>query len=556
MGAQWVSQTTASASITDRLANAYTVQQHQVGIAGFSNGPYVDLPSNMSSPVQMAGDANLERAVFDSNGMHLSILESTAVNQTAGVSAVSTVKLLDLAMSQGQTIYNTDGGRYASVIQPALVNCQAHLGNFQSYVSQGYRLLIPGNCQLTENSWKGVGYFVIGTGGARLLGSTISGGLSGGYFTTPLSTPAYNVATINNSKSPLGQTNYSGPALSAGDPIDMVHGNFLYEHQDLRTGYGEMPDSLSFQRLYSSGMKNQTGVLGKGWTHNYDIRMRTASDGFLALGDRLALDAVGTIVEHRASLDLLSDPLASTDRFLSAVVAQRWFGDQLVDNTRIATFGLNSDVFVRLPDGSFSAPPGKAVRLNVYPSSADYLTLTGAKYTFNLGKLSYYVHPDGKQFNLTWNGDLLTRIDNGVGRSLKLAYTNNRLQSVSSPLQTTRYAYDSNDNLVSATDQDGFTTRFEYDQPGRITKFYSPGFPNTPVVSNTYDTLGRVKTQTSAAGNLFNYYFAGHRSEEVGPGGSSRTNYLDGEGNLLQVGDHLRRRELHDHQQPDPGVFA
>ncbi|CAG4902157.1 RHS repeat-associated core domain-containing protein [Paraburkholderia gardini] len=547
LGAQWVSQTTASASITDRLANAYTVQQHQVGIAGFKDGPYVDLPSNMSSTIQMAGNANLERAVFDSNGMHLSILESTAVNQTSGVSAVSTVKLLDLAQSQGQTIYNTGGGHYANVIQPALANCQAHLGNFQSYLNQGYRLLIPANCQLTENSWKGAGYFVLGSGSVRLLGATISGGLSGGYFTKVTPAVTYNSNAINNSKTPQTYINYAGPALTGGDPIDMVHGNFLYEHQDIKTGYGESPDSLTFQRLYSSGMKNQGGILGKGWTHNYDIRLRTASDGFLAMGDRLALDAVGTIVEHKASLDLLNDPLAPAEKFLSAVIAQRWFGDQLVDNTRIATFGLNSDVFVRLPDGSFNAPPGKAVQLEVNGGGAQYTTLSGARYSFSIDKATRYSQPDGHAIDFTWNGDLLTRVDNNVGRSLTLTYANGRLQSVSSAQQTVRYAYDGSDNLINATDPDGFTTRFEYDQPGRIAKFYQPGFPGTPVVSNTYDTLGRVKTQTSAAGNLFNYYFAGSRSEEMGPGGSTRTNYIDGEGNLLQVGDPMGNWTIKDY---------
>ncbi|MFL9984062.1 RHS repeat-associated core domain-containing protein [Paraburkholderia sediminicola] len=547
MGAQWMSQTTASASITDRLANAYTVYQHQVGIAGFHNGPYVDLPSSMSSPVQMAGDTNLERAVFDSNGMHQSILESTAVNQTSGVSAVSTVKLLDMALNQGQTIYNTGGGHYANVIQPALVNCQAHFGNFQDYLNKGLRLLIPGNCQLVENGWKGIGYFVLGTGNVYMLGSIIGGGYSGGYFTMPSSAPAYNIATINNSQSPQGVTFYSGPALSAGDPIDMVHGNFLYEHRDVKTGYGDSPDSLNFQRLYSSGLKNQSGALGKGWTHNYDMRIRSASDGFLGMGDRLALDAVGAIVEHKASLDLLNDPVAPAEKILSAVVAQRWFGNQLVDNTQILTFGLNSDVFVRLPDGSFSSPPGKAARLELAGYAAWYTGIAGELHKFEKGKIDFYIHPDGRRIDFTWSGDLLTRVTNSSGRSLTLSYANNRLQSVSSPQQTVRYAYDGNDNLVSATDPDGFATRFEYDQPGRIAKFYQPSFPNTPVVSNTYDTLGRVKTQTSAAGNLFNYYFAGSRNEEVGPGGSSRTNYLDAEGNLLQVGDPMGNWTIKDY---------
>ena len=537
LGAQWVSQTTNSASITDRLANAHTIQHHQVGIAGYEQGPYVDLPSNISSTVQMTGDWTLEKAVFQSNGMHLSILESTAVNQTSGVSAVSTVKLLDLAMSQGLTIYNTAGGRYASVIQPALANCQAHLGNFQNYIKQGYQLLIPANCQLTENSWKGVGYFVLGAADSFTLGSTISGGLSGGFYSKAISAATNNVSTINNTQSEQKQTNDHGAGSYANDPIDMVHGNFLYEHQDIRTGYGDWPDSLKFQRLYSSGMKNQSGALGKGWTHNYDIRLRTASDGFIAMGDRLALDAVATIVEHRASLDLLNDRAAPAEKFLSAVVAQRWFGDQLVDNTRIVTLGLNGDVFARLPDGSFSAPPGKAVRLSLSGGMSYYATLAGGSYAFGGEKLEYYLHPDKRQINFTWSGDLLTRVDNSSGRSLTFAYTNNRLQSVSSPQQTVRYTYDSKDNLITETDPDGFTTRFEYDMPGRMTKFYQPSFPNTPVVTNAYDTLGRVQTQTSATGNLSNYYFAGYRTEEVGPGGSTRTNYIDDKANFLQIGD-------------------
>ncbi len=548
LGAQWVSQTTRSASITDHLANTYSVQQHQVGIAGYGTAPYVDLPSNVSSVVNMAGNRTLEKAVFDSNGMHLSVLESAAVKQTSNESAVSTVKLLDLAMSQGLTIYNTGGGHYSSVIQPALVNCQAHLTNFQNYLNQGYRLLIPGNCQLIENNWNGVGYFVLGSGTPRLLGATISGGLSGGFSTKPVSAPTYNTVTISNAKSPQVQNNFNGAPSLAGDPVDMVQGNFLYEHRDLKTGYGDTPESLEFQRFYSSGMKNQTGVLGKGWTHNYDLRIRAASDGFLGMGDRSALDAVATIVEHKASLDLLSDPASPAEKYLGAVVAQRWFGDQIVDNTQTTTFGLNSDVFVRLPDGSYNPPPGKAVRLDVSGTTASYIALTGPSYTYDLGtgKALRYWRPDGQALFLTWSGDQLTRVDNAVGRSLTFTYANNRLQSVSSPQQTVRYTYDSNDNLTSVTDPEKFTTRFEYDQPGRIAKFYQPAFPSTPVVSNTYDTLGRVQAQTSAAGNVYNYYFAGSRSEEQGPGGSSRTHYYDVEANLVQVGDPVGNWTLRD----------
>ncbi|WP_083383873.1 RHS repeat-associated core domain-containing protein [Cupriavidus sp. USMAHM13] len=545
MGSQWVSQTMLSASITDRLANVYTVQQHQVGIAGYTDGPYVDLPSNVSSPAQMARDMSLEQAAFDSYAMHQSILESTAVNQTSGVSAVSTVKLLDLAMSEGQTIYKATKGNYASV-QRSLSNCQRHLGNFQDYVNKGNELLLPANCELVENQWKGAGYFVRGHGEQYELGSIISGGYSGGYFTKPVPAPTYNLNTISNSKAPFNQIGHFGPGTLFGDPIDMVHGNFLYEHQDIKTGYGEGAGALRFRRFYSSGMSGQTGPLGRGWTHNYDMSIRTASDGFLGLGDRLALDAVGTIMEHRASLDLLNDPAMPADKFLIAVMAKRWFGDGLTNNTKIVKRGLNSDVFVRLPSqlsrAFFSSPPGKAAYLFEGNNGWTYRTYAkeGAGthvFPWYDGKVKQFIDISGETIDFTWDGDQLTRVENSAGRRLAFSYANGRLQSVSSPQKTVRYAYDGNANLISAVDPDGLPTRFEYDKPGRMTKFFEPSFPTVPVVTNTYDTLGRVRTQTSAAGNLFQYYFAGSRTEELGPGGTARTNYIDGEGNLLRIGD-------------------
>jgi RHS repeat-associated protein len=551
LAAQWISQSSQTTSITDHLANTYSVEQHQVGISGYDgNGPYVDLPSVFGATVSLSGNAASDKAAFESIGMHRSILESAAVNQTSGTSAVSTTKLLDQAISQGLDIFTADPGNWKSSVRAKLpANCQSELAVLDSYINQNYQVLIPNSCQLAENKWKGTGYFVVGQGTMQMLGAIISGGFSGGFYTTSIPASIFNTAAINNSQSPQIMNNFNG--INAGDPIDMVHGNFLYEHEDIKTGYGDAPDSLHFQRLYSSGMKNQTGPLGKGWTHNYNMQIRSGSDGFLAMGNRQALDAVATIVEHKASYDLLlnytTSPTAA--KYLMAVMAQRWWGDQLVDNTRVVTFGLNSDVFVRQPDGTFKAPPGKAVSLAIAGDTGTYTTLTGAYYTFDLGtgKATRYTQPDGKSLKFTWNGDLLTKVDNAVGRSLTLTYSNNRLQTVASPQQTVRYAYDGNDNLVSETDPDSYATRFEYDQPGRMTRFYQPAFPSTPVVSNVYDTLDRVQTQTSAAGNRFDYYFSGYRSEEVTPGGSSRTFYIDGESNLIQIGDPVGNWTLKDY---------
>ncbi len=80
-------------------------------------------------------------------------------------------------------------------------------------------------------------------------------------------------------------------------------------------------------------------------------------------------------------------------------------------------------------------------------------------------------------------------------------------------------------------------TNFEYDLPGRMTRFFQPSTPTVATATNTYDTLGRVKTQTDAAGNLYNYYFAGTRSEEVTLTSTSLVNYFDDIGNVIRAID-------------------
>ena len=53
------------------------------------------------------------------------------------------------------------------------------------------------------------------------------------------------------------------------------------------------------------------------------------------------------------------DPARPLAKLVTATLGQRWFGDQLIDNTVIVTQGLNGEVFVKLPDGSYNPPPGK-----------------------------------------------------------------------------------------------------------------------------------------------------------------------------------------------------
>jgi YD repeat-containing protein len=80
------------------------------------------------------------------------------------------------------------------------------------------------------------------------------------------------------------------------------------------------------------------------------------------------------------------------------------------------------------------------------------------------------------------------------------------------------YAYDGGGNPASATDPNNNTTTFGYSSFGNsslLTQIFYPSKPAIPAVTNTYDSLGRANTQANAYSAVWNYFFAGYRSEEV-----------------------------------------
>lgn len=545
LSATWIAQVNHADYITDRLAKTNTLFHHQVGIAGYGTAPYVDLPGNMLGVVSENADAAKEAAVFFSAAMRASIFESTAVQQVNGVSAVSTVKLIDIAAANGDKIFDAKSTNYDPGVKQALISCSdTQKTEFLNAVSKG-RLILPMRCNIAENSWSGVGYFNI-KGNGSSIGATIGGGFAGGYASLNLSTNLTSQNALNNSISSVQLVQFSGKSF--GDPIDMVKGAYLYAKNDITAGVGEFPHSLSLQKLYSSGARTQAGPLGKGWTHNLASSVTVGSDGFQGMGEDSALDAVSAIVEQMVSLDLLSDPLKPLDKMVVATLGQRWFGDQIINNTVVVRQGLNGEVFVKLPDGSYNAPPGNSAKLTLSGSTYIYETVHKAKLNFNAatatngpGKIATYVHPSGVQANFTYSGANLTQVKNSLGRVLTVTNTSGRITQVADGTRFVKYAYDSSGNLATYTDAASQNTTFKYDLPGRLTQLFYPSKPTIPFLTNVYDTLDRVQTQTNANGKLYTYYFAGSRSEEVGPDNSSKVSFLDSLGKVVKSVDPLGR---------------
>lgn len=191
-----------------------------------------------------------------------SILESGSLEQgqlPTGGSAASTVKVMDTWVSQNvaNKIWDiTDCATYKASIRSQLTangftSGGADLNRIDSLIGYntgtglcgsptGWRVIVPnkGNF-LIGTSWTGTAYFQI-DGAGTAIGSIISGGLSGGYFTVPLL--AVN-AVINWTQdnfpgaaaaitSAIGSINTIASAFfgTMGDPLDRVGGSFVYSH--------------------------------------------------------------------------------------------------------------------------------------------------------------------------------------------------------------------------------------------------------------------------------------------------------------------------------------
>jgi RHS repeat-associated protein len=564
LAATWLAQTNRASAITERLAKTSILYHQQVGLAGHNGSPYVDLPGVVVGTVSEVGHEGNEKAAFASVAMRTSVFESTAVEQVTGVSAMSTIRLLDIANSAGdQPLQDYDANEFQDsrhILEAVDPSCKAKPGGAATSITDrmaslltklgpGSRIIVPIRCDYGENQWKGTGYVAINANGSS-IGAIVDGGLQakGGFASrTQVATETVTSSLLNSVSSWL-LNKVSGKEF--GDPVDMVNGGFLYSHNDITAGVGSFPLSLGFQRSYSSSSRTSDGPLGWGWTHNLASSLSGGSDGFQALGEDSALDAVNSIVEQMVTLDLLRDPAKPIRKVVVAALGQAWLGEQMVNNTVIVQHGLNGQVFVKLPDGTYNPPPGNPARLTKeVDGSFVYELPDRTRLVFNppgiadgANKLATYTLKSGLQAKYTYSGSDLIKVENSVGRELNLVMVGGKLTSVNDGNgRSVGYAPDGAGNLSTFTDAQQKVTTYAYDIPGRMTKVFYPSRPNDPFLTNVYDSLGRVKDQTNARGKRYDYYFAGSRSEEVGPGNNSNASYLDGAGQVLRTIDPMGR---------------
>ena len=255
-----------------------------------------------------------------------------------------------------------------------------------------------------------------------------------------------------------GGSGAGGPSSeSAGDPVSLSTGLFIFEEQDLY-----VPDlvPLSVVRVYRSNNPN-VGIFGYGWTSPLDWYLWRESTTnqqtvILVLPDGGQVDyqlITGTgysdgVYKHSSSA---GEFYKSVLQHLSTEFAWRL----TLRDGRTYTFHHQTGRLIAYADRHGNAA-SIARRL---PGDAAILGLTG---------------PTGRWIAFTTNADgTASQITDAAGRTWNYSYSSGRLQSVTDPEGGTRqYAYDANQRLRSITE------------------------PTSKVrVINNYDVNGRVISQ-------------------------------------------------------------
>ncbi|WP_394692396.1 RHS repeat-associated core domain-containing protein [Hyphobacterium sp.] len=130
---------------------------------------------------------------------------------------------------------------------------------------------------------------------------------------------------------------------------------------DITTGAGGYPYSLNFQRTYSSD--GGGSPLGTGWTHNYDVELRTGTNMDTALGGDSPHQALAMIIAAESTMRLIETSSNYSVDTVVAQLVQHWFSDETFDNEARIRRGHSQERFFLQPDGVWQAEAGSNAAL-------------------------------------------------------------------------------------------------------------------------------------------------------------------------------------------------
>ena len=555
MGLNWMLQTEGAEQMLAAQEGIIPQYHHRFGRMAqeAGQGYYVDVYMQYSGRISGAG---ADAANSDLQNRHLALtsyfdsaLENGIIEQlqSSNLIASSTVKMLELADTNGQAVYLASSNNWATV-QTNLVNYNTTSLN-SAYISQGYYLLLPQNGSnhvAGAGSWAGYGIE------ARQLTSTnetitmlISGGYNGAFSSFP--TLTINVQYVDSTGdnqppavavSPIGTLN-----PTTADPIDTADGTFQVEHTDLALGQTE-PHGITLSRYYNGTRRNVNPAgMAPGWIHNYYVNASTVAAPQAALGGTTPAQAVSMMAATCAAIGIYNDAHPDPKNWLVTALIAKWGVDQVTRSGVSVNLGKDLLQFVKQPNGSYAPPPNTTMTLTQAAGGNFALQERhGRTFTFNgSGSLTNIADQYGNSLTVGYTNNLVATVTDWKGRSFTFNYnTSNQLTSVSDGTRSVSYGYTGGD-LTSVTDPEGKSSTYLYDTGTNHEITATFDALNQLVVSNVYDGFGHVTTQytegnTSKAWQIF---WSGAQTVEIDPAGGTNIYFYDSQSRLTGVQDAL-----------------
>ena len=569
MGLNWMLQTENAGQMMAAQLGMLPQYFHRIGRMAQETGRgyYVDVYMQFTGEYPSGGDdaphIQLSNMQFDLWSFFASAMEHGIIEQLQNTNlvAASTVKMLQIANTNGQAIYLASSTNWATGY-----NVQSHLtsGTYDSgtlttignYISQGFYVLLPANgsnhVSSTSGSWAGYGYEARQAVGGAADNSQmiIAGGYHGGYSSDPSIPidPVYIDTSGDNQPTYFDDTPVSTPAPTIADPVDTADDTFQIENTDLSVGQAE-PHGITLSRYYNGTRRfsNPAGMTG-GWIHNYSITAKNIAAPQACLGGTTPAQAASMFTATAAAIATYNGGYPNPKNWLTTALIAKWGVDQITKSGVSVSVGKDTLQFVQLPNGVFTPPANCTATLAQNGSAYSLQQRHGNTFNFNsLGLLTSIIDQYSQSLNLTYNASnwVATIKDWQNRHTFTFTYngTPSRLASVSDGTRTVSYGYsttyNSQGDLTSFTDPEGKISTYTYDTNHQITATLDA--QSRLVVSNVYDSQGHITTQYTqgSTNKTWLIYWSGWQTTEFDPAGGEVDYLYDDQGRLTTVFDQL-----------------
>lgn len=296
--------------------------------------------------------------------------------------------------------------------------------------------------------------------------------------------------------------------VSFGSSANYSSGN-LYETRDIIASNGKGLN-ISLPLSYNS-LDKTIGPFGRGWTHNYNLKIIQPSNSILLLmtedGKRVYFGDDGTGIYR---------PMQSTEEDRSTIIINEGEYQLTRRDKKIYCFNSVSGQLLSIIDRNNNTTTLSYANDSLTSISDPYGRTTGITYDAQ-SRITSIADPANRITHITYDG-------------------NGYLSTITDPASNAwHYTYNAGGKMLTKTDPMGNITTYAYDAQGRVTTSVNP----SGTKSIAYMT-GNTVTITERDGGVWTYKYDATLSkplEVTAPNNAKTINVYDADGNLLSQTD-------------------